>query len=529
VPGDDGKVNPKNSIIRVTTLGLYDFTFYDLINRNARIFAGLCAWYEIDDDRTLSFGDYKVAVDRLAQGLRNAGVTKGDRLGILGKNSLEYFLVYGAATALGAIVLPVNWRLSAEEVCFNLNDGTPAVLFVDQEYQELINDNKSQLPSVRFFYNLKADAGVFAPFISLSNHAERFDAAAANVSPDDGLVIIHTAAVAGRPRGALLSHNNVLCANMHLMQLFNITPRDVHLNLLPMFHIAGLVMITSTFHSGASSANMSKFDATRAVDLIEHRKASIMFDFSPILGSIVEEAEKTGRDIRALRGVLGLDTPETIEKYQKATGGTFYNMYGQTETTCLTTLGKYDEKPGSAGTVIHLAEVRLVDDHDRFVETGQVGEIVMKGPMIFKGYWNLPEDNARTFREGWHHTGDLGRFDADGYLWYAGRKAEKELIKPGGENVYPAEVEKVILQHPAVEATAVFGVPDPKWKEAIKAVCQLKEDAHLSTDELIKFVGERIARFKKPRHVEFTNELPVLEDGSPDRTKIKEMFGKTKE
>ncbi len=505
-------------------MGLYDFTFYDLINRNARIFAGLCAWYEIDDDRTLSFGDYKVAVDRIAQSLRNAGVTKGDRLGILGKNSLEYFLVYGAATALGAIVLPVNWRLSAEEVCFNLNDGTPAVLFVDQEYQELINDNKSQLPSVRLFYNLKADAGEFAPFTSLSNHAERFDAAAANVSPDDGLVIIHTAAVAGRPRGALLSHNNVLCANMHLMQLFNITTRDVHLNLLPMFHIAGLVMITSTFHSGASSANMSKFDATRAVDLIEHRKASIMFDFSPILGSIVEEAEKTGRDIRALRGVLGLDTPETIEKYQKATGGTFYNMYGQTETTCLTTLGKYDEKPGSAGTVIQLAEVRLVDDHDRFVETGQVGEIVMKGPMIFKGYWNLPEDNARTFREGWHHTGDLGRFDADGYLWYAGRKAEKELIKPGGENVYPAEVEKVILQHPAVDKTVVFGVPDPKWKEAIKAVCQLKKDARLNADELIQFVGERIARFKKPRHVEFTTDLPLLEDGSPDRAKIKEMF-----
>ena len=152
----------------------------------------------------------------------------------------------------------------------------------------------------------------------------------------------------------------------------------------------------------------------------------------------------------------------------------------------------------------------------------------MKGPMIFKGYWNLPEDNAFAFREGWHHTGDLGRFDADGYLWYAGRKAEKELIKPGGENVYPAEVEKVILQHPAVAVTVVFGVPDPKWKEAIMAVCQLKEGAHLNSEELIQFVGQRIARFKKPRHVEFAQELPLSEDGSPDRVKIKEMFGKAK-
>jgi long-chain acyl-CoA synthetase len=513
----------------VTNLGLYDFSFYDLINRNARLYAGLPAWFEVDDDRTLSFEEYKASVDRLAQSLLVAGVSKGDRIGILGKNSLEYFLLYGAAAALGAIVLPINWRLSAEEICFNLNDCTPVVLFVDHEYQELIRNNQSQLGSVKAFYNLKSDAGDFMTFDSLMNHKSPFDSASMDFSSDDGLVIIHTAAVAGRPRGALLSHNNILCANFHLIKLFDINTNDLHLNLLPMFHIAGLVMITSSFHSGAPSTNMSKFDAAVAVDLIEHRKASIMFDFSPILGSIVEEAEKTGRDISALRGVLGLDTPETIEKYQEATGGTFFNMYGQTETSCLSTLGIYNEKPGSAGKVIQLADVRLVDDYDRPVETGQVGEIIMKGPMIFKGYWNLPDDNAYTFREGWHHTGDMGRFDEDGYLWYAGRKAEKELIKPGGENVYPAEVEKAILQHPAVEKTVVFGVPDPKWKEAIKAVCQLKEGADLSADELIQFVGERIARFKKPRHVEFAKDMPLLEDGSPDRNSIKEMFGKVKE
>jgi len=159
------------------------------------------------------------------------------------------------------------------------------------------------------------------------------------------------------------------------------------------------------------------------------------------------------------------------------------------------------------------------------VPVGEVGEITMKGPMVFKGYWNLPEDNEYTFREGWHHTGDQGRFDEDGYLWYAGRKAEKELIKPGGENVYPAEVEKVILENPAVEKTVVFGVPDPKWKEGIKAVCQLKEGEALEPQALIDFVGERIARFKKPQYVEFVADLPVLEDGSPDRAKVKELYG----
>jgi long-chain acyl-CoA synthetase len=145
--------------------------------------------------------------------------------------------------------------------------------------------------------------------------------------------------------------------------------------------------------------------------------------------------------------------------------------------------------------------------------------------MVFKGYWNLPEDTEYTFREGWHHTGDLGRFDEDGFLFYAGRKAEKELIKPGGENVYPAEVEKVILQHPSVEKTVVFGVPDPKWKEGIKAVCQLKGAKKLEAKALIDFVGERIARFKKPQYVEFVEEMPLAEDGSPDRAKIKELYG----
>jgi long-chain acyl-CoA synthetase len=148
----------------------------------------------------------------------------------------------------------------------------------------------------------------------------------------------------------------------------------------------------------------------------------------------------------------------------------------------------------------------------------------MKGPMIFKGYWNLPEETEYTFREGWHHTGDLGQFDEYGYLWYKGRKPEKELIKTGGENVYPAEVEKVILQHTAVEKAVVFGVSDPKWKEAIKAVCQLKQGQSLETRELIDFVGERIAGFKKPRHVEFVRDLPLQKDGSIDRKKIRELY-----
>jgi len=504
-------------------MGIHDFTFYDVICRNAANFGNRPAWFEVDEGRTLSFGEFREAVERLAAGLQAAGLKKGDRVGILGKNSREYFLLYGAAAALGLIAVAINWRLSAEEIRFNLNDVGPRALFADAEYQEMVEGIKAGLPSVEKIFNLKGGEGRFLDFNGLLAHGTAF--APPEVSTEDGYVIIHTAAVGGRPRGALLSHGNVLSANLHFMLAFGLTPEDVHLNQLPLFHVAGLFMATHSFHAGCLNVNMSKFDARKAVELIEEKKVSLLFDFPPILALILKAAEESGKSIRSLRVVSGLSTPEGIEAYQKATGGTYVAMYGQTETSCLATLCPYDRRPGAAGQAIALSQVKLVGEKDEPVAVGDTGEIAVRGPMVFKGYWGLPEDTAHAFRGGWHHTGDLGRFDAEGFLWYAGRKPEKELIKPGGENVYPAEVEKVILQHPAVAQTVVFGVPDPKWKEGIKAVCSLKEGHRLEAAELIRFVGERIASYKKPQYVEFVDRMPQLKDGSPDRARVKEAYG----
>jgi long-chain acyl-CoA synthetase len=505
-------------------MGLYDFTFYDLINRNAVAFGSRVCWQEIDDGREMTFTDYKQKVDLLAGGLSRVGVEKGDRIGVVGKNSLEFFLIYGAAARLGAIVLPINWRLSVEEVCFNLNDCQAKVVFADAEFQNIQDDKRDALPSVTSWYNLKGDLGGALPFSSLLEAGE--PPPVVDVAGTDGFVIIHTAAVAGRPRGALLSHGNILCADLHFHCAMGFTSADVNLNLLPLFHVAGLFMVTSTFHAGGSSLNISKFEPKEAARLIEEKGATVAFDFPPILDSILKATVEGKYDISSMRGVIGLGTPEVIKQFQEISGGSYYAMYGQTETSCLATIGKYDDCPGSAGKTILLGDVQLVNEHDQPVAAGEVGEICVRGPMVFKGYWGLPDDNAYTFRDGWHHTGDLGRFDADGFLFYAGRKAEKELIKPGGENVYPAEVEKVILLHPAVAATVVIGVPDPKWKEGIKAVCQLHPGESLTAKELIDFVGERIARFKKPQYVEFVTDLPVTKDGSPDRTAVKSLYGK---
>jgi len=505
-------------------MGLYDFTFYDLINRNAVCYGKSDAWFEVDTERMFSFSEIKKLTDCLACGLRQAGVEKGDRVGVLGKNSLEFFLVYCAAAAIGAIVLPVNWRLSEDEVCYILNDGSPIVLFSDTEFEPLLEKLDEKLSSVKNCYNLKLGGdGNLTGFGTLLDNDGKFSPGP--VRSDDGFVIIHTAAVEGKPRGALLSHANLLYSNLQWNWLCRIDHEDVHLSMLPLFHVAGLFMAAAAFHVGALNVNMSKFDAGKAVSLIQEKKVSLLFDFSPILVSILEKRAETGMDISSLQAVIGLDSPETIEAYQQLNGGTFYCMYGQTETSSIATFGRYNDRPGAAGKVAPMAEVALYDGDDRSVPQGEVGEIVIKGPMVFKGYWNLEKDNAAVFRSGWHHTGDLGRFDEDGYLFYAGRKPEKELIKPGGENVYPAEVEKVILEHFAIEKTVVFGVPDSKWKEGIKAVCVIRPGKSVEPGDLIDFVGERIARYKKPKYVQFIESLPELDDGRPDREKVKELYG----
>ncbi len=503
-------------------MGLYDFTLYDVIVRNALVHADDPAWIEGDGGAPMTFGQVKTAVDRLAGALRGADCGRGDRIGVLGQNCLEYLLIYGAAAALGAIVVPVNWRLSAEEAAFILNDSSPRWVFADNSNPDWADAVRSKLNGNPAFFNLQPGKGAYG---DLAGGDDPSGFVPDEVDGDDGFVMIHTAAVAGQPRGALLSQNNLLCANMHLAHALGLTCEDVHLNALPLFHVAGLFMVFFAFHGGCLNINLAKFDAPRMVALISKHKASFTFTFAPMLKSLLDAQVEAKADIRSLRAVMGLDAPEVIDRYQKTSGGTFYCMYGQTETSMLASLGRYDDAPGSAGRPIMLGMVQLMDDDGRPVAAGEVGEIALRGPMVFKGYWGLEEDNRYTFRNDWHHTGDLGRMDAAGFLWYAGRKADKELIKPGGENVYPAEVEKAVLEHPHVEDVVVFGVPDPKWKEGIKAVCVLSKGANLGAQDLIAFVGERIARYKKPQYVEFVEALPLKGDGAVDREKVKQMYG----
>jgi long-chain acyl-CoA synthetase len=503
-------------------MGLYDFTIYSVIKRNARVYGNQVAW--IFGEEKIGHLQFKERVDRLACGLLKAGLEKGDRIGIIAQNSMEFVYLYGAAAKIGAVMLPINWRLQPEEVEYVISDGAPKLVFAGDEFQDLTGPLVSKFDFIKNSYTMGAAAGDFVAFDELIDNDGKCDVP--EVNSDDAFMIIHTAAVEGKPRGATLTHGNIIAANLQGMAIWNITPEDCHLCVLPLFHIAGLGTALNVMHAGGKNIVLPKFDPDLALKHIQEDKVTIVFEFPPMLSTLFERNKELKCDLSSWRIVGGLDTPEMIKTYEETTGGTFWVAFGQSETSGLVTYGAFNERPGSAGKPGFANEIELMDAHGNFVETGKTGEIVVRGPMVFKGYWNLEKETEYTFRYGWHHTGDMGRYDEDGYLFYAGRMPEKELIKPGGENVYPSEVEKVILEHPLVEEASVIGVPDEQWGEAIKAVCVLKQGESLAESELIEFVAAKIARFKKPKYVVYVPELPKTDDGSINRAKVKEAHGK---
>ncbi|MBM4327839.1 MAG: AMP-binding protein [Deltaproteobacteria bacterium] len=503
-------------------MGLYDCSIYGLIRRNGRTYHG---------ENALTIGGQRLthrglleSVDRLSAGLMTLGVKKGDRVCILGKNSLEYVYLYGAAARLGAVLVPVNWRLKPEEIAYVISDTTPAILFADPEFQSMAGELLAAAGSPAIPFSMGPGAGPFKPFADLMK--QEWSGAAPDVSSDDDYVIIHTAAVHGKPRGAVLSQRNLLITGLQLAWRWGLNEQDVNLVALPLFHVAGSLLMVAAMTAGASNVLLPSFDVQAALDHVVQDKVTMFGEFPPMLKSLMDKAAEKGETMSTFRHVLGLDQPDTVNAFQEMTGGTFWAIYGQTETGGLVTTAPYTERLGSAGKAFPLAEVAIEDDQGNILPPGKSGEIVVQGPMVFRGYWNLPADTQHTFRHSRHHTGDRGRFDEDGYLWFEGRAPEKELIKPGGENVYPAEVESAILEHTAVKEACVIGVPDSHWGEAIKAVCSLKPGAALEGAELIEFVASRIARFKKPKHVVFVPELPKKPDGTVDREKVKADHGK---
>ncbi len=505
-------------------MGLYDYTIYDFISRNARLYPDRDSI--IFKNVRLSHRQYKEKCDRIAAGLIRSGIKKGDRIGVVAQNCLEFMVLYGAAAKIGAIILPVNWRFQQDEVKYVLNDCTPKFVFAGPDYRKIVGEAAQEFRYIDRCYAIgggEIPKG-FLPFEELYSEDGAEDEI--DIPANSGFVIIHTAAVEGHPRGALLSQANIVYANLAYMHQYALSTEDCHLCFLPLYHAAGLFVALAVMHAGGKSVIFERFDAELVLQVIEKEKGTIFFNFAPILKTVMDKYDERPYDISSLRVVSGLDMRANIERFlQMAPHVRYWTGFGQTE--CMGVSGcPYEERPGSAGKPSAFARVALFADYDNEVPVGTPGEICVRSPMVFLGYWGRDDDNAHTFRNGWHHTGDIGRFDKDGYLWYVKRKAEKELIKPGGENVYPVEVEKVILQNPDVAEASVIGVRDPEWGEAIKAVCVLKAGSTLTRQNLIDFVASRIARYKKPKFVEFVPAIPKTPDGSIDREKVKTEHGK---
>ncbi|MEN8210391.1 MAG: AMP-binding protein [Thermodesulfobacteriota bacterium] len=495
----------------------HNLSFFDIYEKNA-LYNGSSKAIHWGTQET-TYSELFSKTSSLANGLKNLNLAKGSRIAVLCKNHPLFFHLFGAASALNLTLVLINRRLSKDEVSHIIEDTTPSIIFSDNEMADQARTLTASFSCLEHSYVIDGDDTQFSDLYKNSPLKTTV-----SCEPNDPFVIIHTAAMQGKPRGAVLSQENIILSNQQIIKAFNLNETKAYLNILPLFHIMGVNLGLGVLQAGGKNIIQDKFDPPKTLELIQEQKVTIFGSFPPILSNLSDAAKENSYDLSSLEIAAGIDMPDTVKEWESNTDSKFWTMYGQTETSGLITFTEYFDKPGSAGIISTLANIKISDDFDNLLPVGQTGEILIRGPLVFQGYWNAEELNAHTLRGGWHHTGDLGMIDADGYLFFKGRKAEKELIKPGGENVFPAEVEKAVIQHEAIKEVCVFGVPDKKFGEGIKAVCSLNEGFEIGIDDLIKFTGSLIAGYKKPRYVEFIKELPKTDDGSIDREKIKEQY-----
>jgi acyl-CoA synthetase (AMP-forming)/AMP-acid ligase II len=499
-------------------MGAQAFTVYDMMARGVELAPDAPAL--IQGPRQWSFRQLRERADALAAGLVGLGLVKGDRICVLAQNDAGYVDLYMACARQGIVAYPINWRLTAPEVERVLERAAPKMMVADASTMSVVGDWPRTKREVSHWYVLgDAPAPGFTAASAL--YRDGPPPPVADVSADDPFAVISTAAVDVIPRGAVLTHANVIVASLVVGASLGLTAADRYLLALPLFHVTALGNLVAHLHAGAACVLVARYDAEEAVHLIDAHRVVHLSDFPPVLSSLLDAAEKLGSKLASLKHVSGLDAPPTIQRLHDQTQAQFWTGFGQSETSGFVSIQRVRDKPGAAGKPISVCRVRLVDDYDRDVPVGTPGEIVVRGPVVFQGYFGQPDVTAYTLRNGWHHTGDVGRFDDEGWLYYVRRKPEKELIKPGGENVYPAEVESVIVQMDGVSAACVFGVADAKWGEAVKAVVEVRPAGRYTAQQVGDFVGSRIARFKRPSRVVFTEALPRTADGGVDRDAVK--------
>jgi acyl-CoA synthetase (AMP-forming)/AMP-acid ligase II len=511
-------------------------TFADIVYRNALLHADEEAF--VCGPQRITFAQFNTRVNRLINALGELGAQKGDVLGILSWNCLEYADVYGAAMKGGFIASPFNPRLSQDELEYLINYSNASVLFVGPELVATIGNLRSRVPKVK--HCIVFDSAVN----DMVSHADLLATHSSNepdvsIGKDDPYLIFFTSGTTGLPRGALYTHARKLDNTRIKVLEMGAKPGERHILVLPFFHIGGDSHVWPFFLVGGCNVIMPQksFDPIAVLETIQNEKATDMQIVPTQLNVILACEGLKDYDLSSLKRIYYAASPMPVEMLRKGLevfGPIFSQGYGQTESgpqICSLSRKAHDvlDRPleeqkvlSSCGQPSLGVHVRVVDEYNNDVAPGEVGEIIAQSDSIMVEYWHRPEETREVFSDGWLHTGDLAYYDEDGFIFIVDRK--KDMIVSGGENVYSREVEDVLYMHPAISEVAVIGIPDPVWVERVHAVVVLKKEKQATAEEIISFCKKHIASYKTPKSVEFLDSLPKNPQGKILKKKIRAKY-----
>ncbi|PWW24089.1 acyl-CoA synthetase (AMP-forming)/AMP-acid ligase II [Geodermatophilus normandii] len=482
-------------------------------------------------DRRITYTEFDRRTDQLARSLRDLGVRQGDRVAGLLLNSPAFLETMFATAKLGAVFVPMNLRLAPPEVSYLLADSG-ADVFVWSAPLAPVARAALTGEGIRVRHRVVVGGEPQdgeTDFEALLSAGEP-RALGTDVAGSDLSCLMYTSGTTGRPKGAMLTHDNHLWNVVNVLSFGRgLRESDVTVTVAPMFHIGGLGVHTlPLLYLGGTNVVLPSFDPAQTLAAMAEARATVQFLVPAMWAALTAVPDFDRHDLSALELAVtgGAPCPLPVIEFFQGKGLPFQEGFGMTETAPAVSILDADhvkEKAGSIGRALMHVEARIVDDDDRDVATDVVGELVVRGPNVFAGYWGLPEATAEAFRNGWFHTGDLGRMDAEGFVTLVDRK--KDMIISGGENVYPIEVEQVLYRHPAVREVAVVGVPDPRWGETPVAVVALADGAQPDADGLLGYARERLAHFKCPSRVEFVPELPRNATGKVLKTTLRKEYG----
>lgn len=511
-------------------------TYADVIYRNALLFPDSEAF--VYQSRRISFSDYNTRVNKLINALRKAGVKKGEVIGILSYNCLEYADFFGAAWKGGFIASPFNFRLQASELEYLINYSEANTLLIGPEFADMVNSMRSKIGKVKNFISIEGNAGGMTGYDELQA-SESGGEPDVQVDEKDYLAIVYTSGTTGRPRGALYTQERFIDNTKNLVMEMGLQPGDRHIQLMPMFHIGGIHHFRAFLYIAGSNVIMHQrsFAPAATLKIIQDEKATDIDIVATHLVGMLAVPDLKKYDISGLRRMWYAASPMPVEVLKKAIetwGPIFAQGYGQTETGPeISDLNREDGRVvygsaeeqkilASAGRPSFGVHVRIIDENKNDAAPGEMGEIIVRSRHLMVEYWRLPEDTAETIVDGWVYTGDVGYYDEKGYIYIVDRR--KDMIVSGGENIYPREVEEVLYGHPAVNEAAVIGIPDSYWVEKVHAVVSLKEGRTATAGELIAFCKDRLARYKAPKSVEFIEAIPKNASGKILKRELRDRY-----